>query len=81
MKGQSQAPPDGTHLYSDELFPHSQNNPTPMSYTVINKLADKHKYERVQTDERRNRDATAHSKPHMRADRKLCVRFCSVKEH
>lgn len=50
MKGRSQPPPDGTYLYSDELFPHIQSNPTLMSYSVVNKRADKHKHKRVQTD-------------------------------
>lgn len=49
-KGRSQAPPDGTHLYSDELFPHIRSNPAPMSYSVVNKHTDKHKHGRVQTD-------------------------------
>lgn len=52
MKGQSQLPPDGTHLYSDELLPHIRTNPTLMSYSVVNKHTDKHKHKRVQTDAR-----------------------------
>ena len=61
IKGQSQPPPDGTHLYSDELFPHSQSNPTLMSYSVVNKLADKHKHGRVQTDVHIHRGRHVHT--------------------
>lgn len=61
IKGQSQPPPDGTHLYSDELFPRSQSNPTLMSYTVVNKLADKHKHKQVQTDAHIHRASYGHT--------------------
>lgn len=67
MKGQSQPPPDGTHLYSDELFPHIQSNPTLMSYSVVNKHTDKHKHKRVQTDahiHRGNRSCREHTQGH-----------------
>lgn len=64
MKGQSQPPPDGTHLYSDELFPHIQSNPTLMSYSVVNKLADKHKHRRVQTDAHIHRGSHVHMCTH-----------------
>lgn len=60
MKGRSQLAPDGTHLYSDELFPRSQSNPTLMSYSVVNKLADKHKHKQVQTDAHIHRESQAH---------------------